>query len=110
MVNLLEATPKNIAKVLFSDNYKEPGTYEIVADKDINDVYYIFEVLLNILVEGFDILTEGLDNVDTLMVNSEHFTSLNPWFKSIGFTINTDIFQYEDKFAYDDFYCKIIAN
>ena len=110
MVNILEATPKNIAQMLFTMNYKDPDTYQIVADEDMNDVYCVFEVLLNILMEGFDILSGGLDKINTSMINVEHFKGLDPWFQSIGFNIYTDLYEYEDKLEYDKNYCKILIN
>jgi len=111
MVNIIEATPKNIAQMLFTMNYKDPDTYQIVADEDLNDVYCVFEVLLDILMEGFDILSGGLDKINTSMINAEHFEGLDPWFRSIGFKIYIDTCEYDDKFIIGSTnYCKILLN
>jgi len=101
-MNFYEVSPKEIAYKIFSEDYKDPNTYQIIADNNINDIYYVFEVLLNVLVEGMDRLTGGLDTIDINKITLDHFRRLNPWFNSIGFELDVEL--YEDL---DDYYCKI---
>ena len=48
----------------------------------------------------------SVDYSEKLVKN--HFERLGPWFESVGFTINTCVLNYEDKYLYDDYYCKIV--
>mgnify|MGYP003385195448 CR=1 FL=1 len=106
--NHVEATPEKIAESIFNASPAPPNTYQILAQDDDADLYYVYELLLTIMLEGFNILTGGLENVDPNDINKDHFVGLNQWFRSIGFDILIDEVQKENSDDYDNYYCKVI--
>ena len=102
-------TPEEIAKEIFSTNAKNENTYSIIADSnDNNDPYFTFEILLTILLEGFDILSEGLNTIDSNNITKQHFIGMNPWFNSLNYNIDVLSIEKSNIKKYDDYYCKII--
>jgi len=81
-----DMTPENIAEVIFSEQPAEKCSLEIIAPGlEMRD---IFEVLITILLEGFVILNQGLDDIDIEKVTDDHIRAMNPWFESFGYTID----------------------
>ena len=104
-------TPEGIAQSLFTHEPGLENSYQIIAEQELADLPYIFEILTIILMEGLEILTGGdlsIANLENL--SSEHIFALNPWFKSLGFSINVNVFNEneDDKSLYDKHYSKII--
>jgi hypothetical protein len=104
-------TPNEIANIIFKEPPKEKKFYSFMpADDDDNEHFntsYIFEILVQILFEGFNILTNNLSNVDIDKLTESDIKSLNKWFNSIGF----DIFVEEHlENIFTDYYCISIIN
>jgi len=107
---LNDLTPEEIAQVLFAQDPKDPFSYQIVAEKELADSLYIFEILMIILMEGLDILTGDLSKADLKYLTCEHLLAFNPWFHSLCFTMKS-VEQYElkkDELIYKDYYCKVV--
>lgn len=104
-------TPEEIANIIFKDNPKEKKYYNFLIDENDDqynlDISFVFEILIQILFEGFDILTEGLNNIDIDNLDESMINSLNPWFESFGFNIFVSEHK-ENKFI--DNYCISIIN
>jgi len=100
-----EYTPEEIAEALFNQPPKEPFKYQILVGSQGTDQTLIFEILLTILLEGLNILSNGLNNFNLDDFNENYIYNLIPWFNSIGFdikvNINSDISNY---------YCRILIN
>lgn len=112
--DLTGQSPEMVANSIFSKEPEQPCKYRIVSDPgDQNaDLTYIFEILITIFMEGFDVLVDGLPNVDIDNLTEEHITSLKPWFHSIGFNIFVNTYDLNDEYAkdlYKDYYCKIMV-
>ncbi len=107
---LINYSPEMIAHSIFTKNPKDPCTYQILAYQDGSDITYIFEILITILLEGLNILTYSLKDVDLSEFSSEHILILNPWFKSLGFNIRVTEFPQNEKDLYEEYYCKIVVN
>jgi hypothetical protein len=101
-------SPKQIATTLFTQDAKDPCSFQILAYQDGSDITYIFEILCSILMEGLDLLTNDLSTVDLTNFNGQFITSLNPWFNSMGFNIHVDELDIHNINKYNEYYCKII--
>lgn len=111
--DLQSKTPQQIASYIFNSEAKDPCTIQIIADEDHLDISYIFEILISILMEGFQILNNDLYSLDLDNLTEESFEDLNPWFKSIGFKIRCNKYPLDDedyKELYDKYYCNIVIN
>ena len=107
--NLSGKTPEQIAEALFSHEAKEACSHQILADADLAASTYIFEILITILVKGIEILSGDLNQADLNKLSEDHILGLNPWFHSIGFSVNVDsLVKNEDLELYEDYYCKIL--
>lgn len=114
--DLSNSSPEMVAQTLFTNEPKDPCSHQIVADPQDQtaDLPYIFEILVTIFMEGFDILVGGLEHVDIDNLTQDHIKALNPWFQSIGFNIYVDIFDQSKndddnlKHMYEEYYCKIM--
>lgn len=102
-------TPEEIAFKLFNNDPKPACNYQIIAEEAQSDLTYIFEILVIILMEGLEILIGNLENADIDKLEEEHFTSLNPWFQSIGFKIKSGKYTTEEKELCDKYYCNILV-
>lgn len=114
---LPDDTPETFASKLFSEEAADPNSCRVYIDirEDHNDnnnndestkgnIIDIFQFLLTCLLEGVQIIYGDLQNIDTAYVTSDAILLLNPWFNSIGFTIN--VTSIRDHNAY----CKVILN
>lgn len=106
--NLDDNTPEQIAQQIFCAEPVDPCTITILGDQ-MHDLTYIFEILITIFMEGFEILTGGLNQTDMSNFSVDHIVGLDPWFNSLGFKIYSQVFnEKEDKDLYKDYYCKIM--
>jgi len=85
---------EEMAKLLFSESPKPENTIRLISDDDKKDIYYQFEMILNLYMEG--IFTLG-------------FIDLNPWFRSIGINVNLKEHPIVEKSELSNYYCKIIV-
>ena len=106
--DLDDHTPEQIAEVLFSQGPKEPFSFQILADADKSDPTCLFEILLIILVRGMEVLSGDLSQADLNNMTAEHISNLDPWFKSLGFTVKVDGLIKEDIEEYEEYYCRIL--
>jgi hypothetical protein len=108
-LNELESnTPEEVAMTIFNSNPKSPCSYQIIAEQQQSDITYIFEILITILMEGFLILTGDIYDLDFNNLTDEHISSLNPWFKSLGFRVKSSIYTMDEKELCDKYYCNIL--
>ena len=103
---VLSLDPKQIASKLFSENPDEKLSKQLLLDT-VENVTDIYEILVTILMEGIDIVTGGVENINMDVLNSTHLLELNPWFQSIGFTITIDVVNKND-YIDNKHYCKVI--
>ena len=104
-------SPEEIAAILFNENPKDTKHYDFVLNNTTDeqlDSSYIFEILVQILFEGFDILTEGLSNVNIDNLTKGSIEHLGPWFNSFGFRIHVE--EYSMPIKIDNYYCTSIIN
>lgn len=109
---LEDFTPDAIANTLFHQEPKDPFTCRLLANPEEVDSIYLFELLITILMEGLDIMIGGLSTADLSNMTTDHITCLNPWFYSLGFKINIELFdrnENEDEInEYQEYYCKTV--
>ena len=107
---LEDYTPEGIAHTLFTHEPKPENSCQIIAEEELADLTYIFEILTIILMEGLETLSGDLSTANLVHLSHEHFDSLNPWFWSLGFNINIQVYNKEtdDVNLYNKHYSKII--
>lgn len=108
--SLANFSPEMIAHEIFTKDAKAPCSHQILAYQDGADMTYIYEILITILLEGLEIMTGGLKEVDLSSFTTSHITVLNPWFKSIGFDITVEEVESSDKDSYNEYYCRAVVN
>lgn len=81
---------------LFSENPKKENTIKLELDpskKDIHIGLHIFQELLMIFTSGIKYLfSDENENVNITFLKKEDIDLMNQYFKSMGFTINIEIF------------------
>lgn len=97
----------DIAKTLFNKSADSPCTKQILFENSGCDTSSVFELLLNIFMEGIMILYDNLNNFDLKDFKEDHVLKLQPWINSIGFKISINKIGIDDLVAYTDYYCKI---
>lgn len=109
-----EFTPETLAQQLFTNPPKETNSCQLILDQA--DSEYIFELLINVLIEGIKVLygvDASLDQVtDTI------YHKLREYFHSIGFNVKLEIIdrlEDQDKLLFTDitaepYYCEIKKN
>ncbi|MBA42395.1 MAG: hypothetical protein CMF62_00110 [Magnetococcales bacterium] len=105
-----ELSPEKIAENNFTKKPKEPCTGLLIAEKVGNDASYLFEIMINVMLEGMEILSGGLDKAKFEEFNEEFILFLNPWFQSLGIELKVTTFDKSEKELWDNYYCKIIIN
>ena len=98
-------TPYELAKNIFTQEPQKPYSKLFELDNKNEDVSYLFEVVLNIMLEGMEILTNGLNTTDFTQFNEDYILNLNPWLESLGVKVNVKQINSDT-----DYYCKIIIN
>ena len=107
--SLKDYTPEEIGKEIFTKEPMAPCSCQMISESQCTDTTFIFEILLIILMEGLESLTGDLSKADLHLMTVDHLTMLNPWFQSLGFDINVDVYSKGDTGSYEDYYCKIIT-
>ena len=109
---VINYTPDQIAEALFSQDPKDPNSFQILARPDTNntgDMTYIFEILVTIMLEGLECLSGGdLNNFDMDDFSEDYIETLGPWFNSICFNIKVDVFDQSNMYKCKKYYCKSI--
>lgn len=103
-----EMSPQDIAKKIFTEEPKKPLT-NVIGVENSPDMSFVYEILLNILLEGLDLVTEDLNNYDYDNFNEKSILFFNPWFYSMGFTICVKKYHKSEIDKYKDYYCKTIT-
>ena len=103
-------SPKDIATHIFNEEPKKPYSYQIISAEEQNDITFIFEIGLVILLEGFKILIGDLENINLDNFSISHIKNLNPWFNSLGFDIIVSENNINDKENLKNYYCNILLN
>ncbi|AYV79394.1 MAG: hypothetical protein Faunusvirus12_7 [Faunusvirus sp.] len=83
-----EFAPKDIAIKLFSSEPGEPSSVQFCLDEADNE--YVFQILLNIFIEGL-VYKKWIDlsvNPFSLLVDEDKFIKIKQYFRSIGFDVN----------------------
>jgi plasmid maintenance system killer protein len=109
ITELYDCSPEKIAKIIFAEEPKDPLTRRLKLDDNKYNVIYIFEILITILMEGFQIITNNFESVDFNEFTKNSITYFEPWFNSLGFKLCA--FEYDkdiDADFYDKYYCKAI--
>jgi hypothetical protein len=104
-----DLSPENIARDIFLKAPGNPCSGLLLSEKVSNDPSYLFEIIINIIMEGMDLLIGGLDSANFDNFSEDHILVMNPWMHSLGITIKTEHFNLEDKHFYSDYYCKVIV-
>lgn len=84
---------EEISKILFLNVPKEPNSIKLISIENYDDIFYPFEMMLNLYMEGVFLLG---------------FIDLNPWFHSIGMHIKIKEHPINFLQEIDDYFCKII--
>lgn len=106
--NLDDMSPKDIAIHIFNKEPQKPYTYQIISSETQDDITFIFEIGLVILLEGFNILIGDLDKANLSNFTIDHIKNMNPWFKSLGFEIHVSEHNVNDKDSLNKYYCNIL--
>jgi hypothetical protein len=106
--DLTDRTPEEIAEIIFTHEPKSQNSHQILALQQGADLTYVFEILLQILLNGMEVLTNGIDTIDLTHFTIDHIKCLNPWFRSLGFNIIVTHYNLCDQDEYKEYYCKII--
>lgn len=105
--NVENLTPKEIAETIFTNGIKDPCSFQFLPHG--GDSTDTFQILLNILMEGFDKLI-GLKDLDMDHVTCGEIIKLRPGFLSMGFDLKVheyDESDESDKELWNNYYCKI---
>jgi lysophospholipase L1-like esterase len=107
---VINVTPEEIAGALFSEDPKDPNSFQILARPDTNtkDMTYIFEILITIMVEGLEYLAGDLSKFEMNDFSEDYIETLNPWFNSICFNINVDVLNQSNMYKCKKYYCRTI--
>ena len=81
----LQNSPEDIARKIFTTEYKNPKSHQLFVENSNFVATYIFEILLTILMEGFEILTDDFQNINFDEFTLDHIMNLNPWIKKYWF-------------------------
>jgi hypothetical protein len=105
-----EVSSEQIAEFIFSKPPQEPCTIQIFADE--NDDEYIFQLLLNIFMEGLAKNYNNLDNIDLGKFSEnfdKHIPILEKFIHSVGFNLKIEKLDRtnENKEHFDDYYCRV---
>jgi hypothetical protein len=105
---LEDFSPESIAHTIFGSDPKPPCSNQMIATQDTVDCVYLMEILITILMEGFQMFTNGFEEIDLKKFSVEYINALDPWMRSLGFRVITSVCNKKEKASYEDYYCKII--
>ena len=95
-----------IAEQLFKNNLTN---IKLITDDTLTSLQ-LFEILITICLEGFDMISDDMTKFDYTQFEISYLTALNKWLNNIDFNINIDSFITSDKQLYNNFYCRIVIN
>jgi hypothetical protein len=112
--DLQEHTISTLVETIFNEPPKDPSSIPLIR-VDEADHEYVFEILLNVLMEAFCHFMPSFDDVDWDDFSVNHITIMNPWFKSLGFEIMVDEVPTSDYMEHlskglECHYCRTIIN
>ena len=90
-----------IAEQLFKNNLTN---IKLITDDTLTSLQ-LFEILITICLEGFDMISDDMTKFDYTQFEISYLTALNKWLNNIDFNINIDSFITSDKQLYNNFYC-----
>jgi len=111
--DLPEYSPRDIILNIFTKEAGAPGTNQMLVSQDdlkVDDITYIYEILISILLEAVDCAVSSLKNYDFTNFSEELLLYFSPWFHSLGFNLYVHKYDLEYKDLYDNYYCKILIN
>lgn len=95
-----EIDHETLSKKIF-DNSNDKIDFQI--NSDDNDVIYIFQLLINILMNGIHIVYG--ECFDVKLFNEENITKLNKWLSKINYKVIVDSFDMQPLIPH---YCRVI--
>ena len=95
-----------IANHIFSHDPQPIGSIQLVATYTEMDTEFIYEVLLTILMEGFKLMVESIEEVSVENCSADHIILLGQWIQSLGF----DLIVEECAGTTNNYYCKVLLN
>ena len=108
--SLEDHSPEQVAQALFQGAPKDPCSNVILSYQEGTDLTSIFEILVTILLEGLNIFSGGIDEIELENFTSSHIIGVNPYFYSMGFKIFVEIGDEDDLNFYHEYHCRIILN
>jgi len=99
-----KATPEDIANIVFSTEPDKNTRFQIYCDDNIHDTFgivTIFEIFATIFVEGM--FKKNIKNV-----NKETILSLNPWLNMLGYEVEVEVFNRDEKDKVANFYSWVV--
>lgn len=106
--NEITSDPVSIAKLIFNSEPKTQNSFQFITVSETSDLHIIYEILITILMEGFNIFTHDFEHINLDSFSSDFITNLNPWFNSFGFRISVDTFNLSHLHLCNNYYCKIL--
>lgn len=109
--DLDDMDPQDIAHIIFSEQPKPEKSHQMLGQSiDGSQLAFVdvFEVFVNILMEGIFIRYPNISSETLKQFDSTMITNLSPWLRSLGFDVNVHQCSVVDKNDYENFYCKII--
>ena len=104
----MQGSPKKLASYLLSSDPLPPNTIHLTSeDNEEENACYVFQLLSNILMESIGYLTDDFTNLNLNEFTPDIIYNLNPYFKSMGFTIAVKEYEKNDE-EYKDYYSRII--
>lgn len=106
----VELPLEEIAKNIFSCPPEEPKKFQLYVEGEVTpaNVVDIFEVFVTILMEGIDVVTEGIDYEKVKTFNFGFLDWLNCWTKSLGFATIVEQVPKHHVENYANYYCSIV--
>jgi hypothetical protein len=109
-IEFIKKTPKELAYELFSNDPQKPCSHVITTSikNNNNKEEYGFEILITILLEGMNYLTNNFEEVNFENFSENYIKIFEPWLNSIGFRIKVHKYILSKVDIYSNYYCKII--
>lgn len=105
--DIIECDTESIAHNLFSKEPHPEGSIGILSD-NASEKFMIFEILLNIYMEGLLLVYGSVDKIDLKNMNEEDMERFNPYFKSMGFKYTVKKYSRDESDQYEKYYCRVI--
>lgn len=113
MENTNQFSPKGIARVIFTEEPAPALSKQLILEEGDNEI--IFEILLNIFLEGLVIkkcINKLNSNKYRLAITEDMFVKFKQYFRSLGFDIRYNIKEFNEYISltdeeYKNSYCRI---